>query len=78
MSVAALRKKPTNVSIRADLLAEAKARRINLSATLEAALEDAFRESRQAAWQEQNREAIAAYGRHVERDGLFADRVRLF
>lgn len=76
MPAAVLRKKPTNVSIRirADLLAKAKTRRINLLATLE----DAFRESAQAAWLEQNREAIAAYGRHVERDSLFADSVRIF
>lgn len=78
MPTAALNKKPTNVSIRADLLAEAKARRINLSATLEAALEEALRTSRAAAWQAENRDAMAAYDRHVERDGLFADRVRLF
>lgn len=78
MTTATLNKKPTNVSIRADLLAEAKARRINLSATLEAALEAVLRTSRQEAWQAENREAMAAYDKHVERDGLFADRVRLF
>lgn len=78
MTTATFGKKPTNVSIRADLLAEAKARRINLSATLEAALEGVLRASRQAAWQAENREAMVAYDKHVERDGLFADRVRLF
>ena len=78
MTAATLNKKPTNVSIRADLLAEAKARRINLSATLEAALEETLRASRAAAWQAENREAIDAYEKHVERDGLFADRVSLF
>jgi antitoxin CcdA len=71
-------KKATNVSVRTDLLAEARAHRINLSATLDAALEEALRGSREAAWREENRNAIAAYDRHVERDGLFSDRVRLF
>lgn len=71
-------KKATNVSVRADLLAEARARGINLSATLDAALEEVLRGSREAAWREENRAAIAAYDEHVERDGLFADRVRLF
>lgn len=33
---------------------------------------------RRAAWEAENREAIAAYERHLERDGLFADAVRLF
>lgn len=32
----------------------------------------------QASWEAENREAIAAYERHLERDGLFADTVRLF
>jgi antitoxin CcdA len=71
-------KRPTNVSVRADLLAEARARKINLSATLEAALEDLLRGARKDAWQAENRAAMEAYDRHVERDGLFADRVRLF
>jgi antitoxin CcdA len=78
MTDTAVAKKATNLSIRADLLAEARARKINLSATLESALSEVLRASRQAAWQEENREAIAAYERHLERDGLFADRVRLF
>lgn len=71
-------KKATNLSIRADLLAEARAHKINLSATLESALSEVLRASRQAAWQEENCAAISAYERHLERDGLFADRVRLF
>lgn len=75
---AAATKKPTNVSVRTDLLQEAKARRINLSATLEAALEAALRDARAAAWQEENRAAMAAYDAHVEREGIFAERVRLF
>jgi antitoxin CcdA len=78
MTNTAVAKKATNLSIRADLLAEARAHKINLSATLESALSEILRASRQAAWRDENREAITAYERHLERDGLFADRVRLF
>jgi post-segregation antitoxin (ccd killing protein) len=34
--------------------------------------------TQQASWEADNGEAIAAYERHLERDGLFADAVRLF
>ena len=71
-------KKPTNVSVRADLLAEARALGLNLSRTLESALEQAIREKRREQWLEDNNEALQAYNRHIERDGLFADRFRSF
>lgn len=71
-------KKPTNVSVRADLLAEAKALGLNLSRTLESAIEQAVREKRRQQWLDDNRDAMRAYHRHIERDGLFADRFRSF
>ncbi len=71
-------KKPTNVSVRADLLAEAKALGLNLSRTLETAIEQAIREKRRQQWLDDNHKALQAYGRHIERDGLFADRFRSF
>ena len=71
-------KKPTNVSVRVDLMAEAKALGLNISRTLETALEAAVREKRREQWLDENRAAIDAYGRHIERDGLFADRLRKF
>jgi antitoxin CcdA len=71
-------KKPTNVSVRADLLAEAKALGLNLSRTLETALEHAIREKRRQSWLTDNHDALQAYQRHIEREGLFADRSRSF
>jgi antitoxin CcdA len=71
-------KKPANVSVRADLLTEAKALGLNLSRTLEAALEQAIREKRRQSWLTENHEALEAYQRHIEREGLFADRFRAF
>jgi antitoxin CcdA len=71
-------KKPTNVSVNSDLLSKARALRINLSATLEAALVDVINESLREQWLEQNRHAIDAYNRQVDEQGVFSDGLRSF
>lgn len=71
-------KKPTNLSLRADLLAEAKALDLNLSAELNSALAEIVRRKRAEQWLAENREAIDAYNRHIERDGLWSDGLRMF
>ena len=71
-------KKAANLTVRADLLEEARARKINLSQTLEVALAAELKRQREAEWLEQNKAAIEAYGRHVEKHGLFSDRFRSF
>lgn len=74
----AILKKPTNLSVRTDLLEEARALGINLSQTLEKALEAEVKKAREKAWLEENCAAIEAYKRHVEKHGLFSDRYRGF
>ena len=76
--MSALPKKAANLTVRADLLDEARAYKINLSQTLEAALAVELKKRREAAWLEENKDAIAAYNRHVEKHGLFSDRFRSF
>jgi len=71
-------KKAANLTVRADLLEEARARKINLSHTLEVALAAELKRQREAEWLEQNKAAIEAYNRHVEKHGLFSDRFRNF
>jgi antitoxin CcdA len=71
-------KKATNLSIRADLVEEARAFSINLSQTLETALAAEVKKRREDEWREQNRDAIAAYSRFVEKHGLFSDSFRNF
>jgi antitoxin CcdA len=66
-------KKPVNVSINSDLLRQARDMKINLSRTLEEKLEQLLREERARRWQEENREAIEAHNRYVEKYGLFND-----
>ena len=69
-------KKATNLSIRADLLEDARALDINLSRELETHLENVIRQRRAEQWKRDNREAIEAYNRHIERDGLWSDEFR--
>jgi antitoxin CcdA len=71
-------KKATNLSIRADLLEEARAYKINLSQTLEAALQVELKKEKERLWLEENQAAIDAYNREVAEHGLFSDRFRSF
>ncbi|MBA57147.1 MAG: acetoacetyl-CoA synthase [Pseudomonadales bacterium] len=71
-------KKPTNVSINSDLLSKAKSLKINLSATLEAALIDIVNEKQRELWREENQQAIASYNQMVEEHGTFSDDLRAF
>jgi len=71
-------KKAVNLSGDAALLREARDRDINLSATLERALEDVLRQDRRARWLADNRQSIAAYNDQVEARGAFADTLRSF
>jgi antitoxin CcdA len=72
------RKQPANLSIRADLLRKAKARKINLSQTLENSLEKILQEQDRQAWVEENREAMEAANRFVAEHGLWSDDLRRF
>ncbi len=78
MSTARRGKKAVNVSISADLLQAARKSEINLSATLEAAVEHQLRQLRRREWLEQNGDAILAYNRDVEEHGTFSDGLRTF
>jgi antitoxin CcdA len=71
-------KKPVNLSINSDLLAAARTLNINLSATMEAALEAAVQRERRERWLEENQGAIAAYNERVDSDGVFSDGLRKF
>ncbi|GAB1392251.1 type II toxin-antitoxin system CcdA family antitoxin [Rhodocyclaceae bacterium] len=71
-------KKAANLSVRADLLEEARAYKINLSQTLEAALQVELKKEKERRWLEENRAAIEAYNRHIEEHGLFSDKFRTF
>lgn len=71
-------KKAANVSINSDLLQQAKALKINLSATLEQELIHLIRQKQRARWLEENRRALDDYNRFVDRHGVFSDGLRQF
>ncbi|MBS0557713.1 MAG: type II toxin-antitoxin system CcdA family antitoxin [Proteobacteria bacterium] len=69
-------KKPTNVSINSDLLADARAFGLNLSAELEERLTETLRQRRAEQWLRDNRAAIEAYTKFVEENGIFGEEFR--
>ena len=75
---AAYPKRAANLTVNANLLDQARALDINLSATLERALEAEVRARKRERWLAENREAIESYNARVERDGVFSDGLRSF
>ena len=71
-------KRPTNLSINADLLERARALDINLSATLERALVEALRQQQREVWLRKNCAAIDAYNEEAGSRGVFSDGLRSF
>lgn len=71
-------KKATNLSLNNELLAEAKRLHINLSATMEKALEKEVKQRLKAEWLEQNAEPLDACNQLTENHGLFSDSFRVF
>jgi antitoxin CcdA len=73
-----LLKRAVNLTVRADLLASARQFGVNLSATLEAALEAVVRDRQREQWKIQHHAAIQAYNAHVDEHGVFSDGLRSF
>jgi antitoxin CcdA len=69
-------KKSTNLSINSDLLSKARSLKLNLSATLEAALESEIKKTERKQWLETNKNAIDASNRLAEKNGLFSSSYR--
>jgi antitoxin CcdA len=60
-------KRAVNLTVGADLLEAAREERVNLSATLERALEEELRALKRRRWRREHEEAIQAYNEHVSR-----------
>jgi antitoxin CcdA len=71
-------KRPTNLSIDAKLLTQARRKKINLSSLLERALRDELRCEEQEQWVATNERALNAYAEHVASAGVFSDGQRRF
>lgn len=72
------KKRAVNLSIDAELLADARAAGTNMSALLERALENDLKEHRAEKWRQENREAIRNHNRFVRKHGLLSDDWRKF
>lgn len=71
-------KKPTNLTVNSDLLAQAKLLEINLSALFEQALAEQVKKLKAEAWLQENQKNIAAYNDDIEESGVFSDGLRSF
>jgi antitoxin CcdA len=72
------RARPTNVSLNAALVEEAKGLGINISLAAASGLEKAVAKRRAERWVEENAAALASYNHYVEENGLPLEKSRLF
>lgn len=69
---------PTNVSLDAELVAEARELGVNISQASEVGLTEAVKRARAERWLAENRSAIEASNAYVEAHGLPLKSYRLF
>ena len=70
--------RPTNVSLDAALVTEAKALGVSISKASNAGLEQAVKKARGARWLEENKAALDAYNDYVAEHGLPLAKFRRF
>ncbi|GLS30430.1 antitoxin CcdA [Mesorhizobium albiziae] len=71
-------RKPTNMSIDSNLIAEAKELEVNISRAAEAGIAKAVADEKARRWLEENKEAIESSNRYVEENGLPLAKYRPF
>lgn len=64
------KRRSINLTIREDVIAEAKSLSLNASQAAEAGIVMAIRQARERAWRAENRPAIEAHNARVEKDGV--------
>jgi antitoxin CcdA len=69
---------PTNVSLDAALVAEAKELGVSISQASNRGLEEAVKKARAERWLEENMAALDSYNEWVEANGLPLEKYRLF
>ena len=71
-------KKATNLTLNSKVLALAKEMGMNISQTVDALLTEEVKRRYWAQWNEQNKDAIAAYNARIEQEGLPLAQYRTF
>jgi antitoxin CcdA len=69
-------KRAINLSLNAKVLDMARELGINISQTVDVLLAEEVRQRYLAKWNEDNKDAIAAYNTRIEREGTFAQRIQ--
>jgi antitoxin CcdA len=68
------RRKRVNLTVREDVMKEARELGLNTSRAAEAGIEAAIRKEKGRRWKEENRDAIRAHNERVERKGVYLPR----
>ena len=63
------KRRPINLSIREDILSEAKALKLNASKAAEAGIEAAIKQAQEENWLAENQDSIAAHNQRVAESG---------
>ena len=71
-------KRPTNLSLTAKVLDAARELGMNVSQTVDELLTEEVKRRYWARWNEDNKEAIAAYNARIEREGVPLAKYRTF
>lgn len=71
-------KRPTNLSLNAKVLDMARELGMNVSQTVDALLAEEVRRRYWERWNDENKDAIAAYNERIAREGLPLARYRTF
>ncbi|EAB6718159.1 post-segregation antitoxin CcdA [Salmonella enterica subsp. enterica serovar Enteritidis] len=71
-------RKSTNLTLDANLVAEARDMKINMSQAAEEGIAKAVAVEKARLWKEENREAIESWNRHFEEHGLPLAKFRQF
>jgi len=77
-SAVAIARKATNITLSADVLAEARALGINISRACDDSLRALVKAERERRWRAENAAYIAAYNRLVDKEGLPLESWRTF
>lgn len=72
----ASQRRATNITLDADLVAEARALNLSISRAAESGLSEAIRKEKERRWLEENTEAIESFNRYVEEHGLPLEKYR--
>ena len=68
------KRRSINLTIREEVLKEAKSLKLNTSQAAEAGIEKAIKQAQSKAWLEENHSAIKAYNERIEKQGTFIKR----